>query len=751
MEYTALYRKFRPLTFSEIVGQEHIVKTLKNEIINDRIGHAYLFNGVRGTGKTSAAKILARAVTCLNPQNGEPCNECSVCKSALDGSLTDIVEMDAASNNSVDDVRAIRDEVNFLPTVAKYRVYIIDEVHMLSPGAFNALLKTLEEPPAHVKFILATTEPQKLPATILSRCQRFDFKKISDENIEKRLDYVCKQSNLDITKDAEKLIAQLSEGAMRDALSILERCTQEEGTITDELVKELVGIPKVESVNKIVKAILEKDTDTALTTIDEIVADGKDIVNFLWEMIKYVKDILVFKTNSELEIYSKQETQAIKALAENTTKEKLINIIYELSNLQNDIKWSSQKLIMFQVAIIKLCNSNSTTGGTPGTDNTQNEKEIEDLKYKISRLEKELKLLQDAPRPTSTFIEDQSTKQQNKIEFKPEIKKSNTIKLGNSVQNWPKIVDNLKQEGKITLYTNLLNSTANEINDMTVGIKFERGLTPFGKAILEKCISASRAREAARKARELVRKKNSLETSTLPGKLADCSSKNPDECEVYIVEGDSAGGSAKQGRDRKFQAILPLWGKMLNVEKARADKIYGNDKLNPVILAIGAGIGADFDITKIRYGKVIIMADADVDGAHIRTLLLTFFFRYMRPLIENGNVYLAQPPLYKISKKGMEDIYCYTDEELDQKYKDLEEKGISRDQLGLQRYKGLGEMNPEQLWDTTMDPEKRILVKVTMEDAMKADEIFSLLMGDEVEPRREFIQANAKYVKNLDI
>ena len=273
----------------------------------------------------------------------------------------------------------------------------------------------------------------------------------------------------------------------------------------------------------------------------------------------------------------------------------------------------------------------------------------------------------------------------------------------------------------------------------------------IAKAILEKCISASRAREAARKARELVRKKNSLETSTLPGKLADCSSKNADECEVYIVEGDSAGGSAKQGRDRKFQAILPLWGKMLNVEKSRADKIYGNDKLNPVILAVGAGIGADFDITKIRYGKVIIMADADVDGAHIRTLLLTFFFRYMRPLIENGNVYLAQPPLYKLSKKGMQDIYCYTDEDLDKAYKELEEKGIQRDQLALQRYKGLGEMNPEQLWDTTMNPETRILIKVTMEDAIKADEIFTLLMGDEVEPRREFIQANAKYVKNLDI
>ena len=271
------------------------------------------------------------------------------------------------------------------------------------------------------------------------------------------------------------------------------------------------------------------------------------------------------------------------------------------------------------------------------------------------------------------------------------------------------------------------------------------------KNILEKSISAARAREAARKARELVRRKTALETTTLPGKLADCSSKNPEECEVYIVEGDSAGGSAKQGRDRKFQAILPLWGKMLNVEKARADKIYGNDKLNPVILAVGAGIGADFDVTKIRYGKVIIMADADVDGAHIRTLLLTFFFRYMRPLIENGNVFLAQPPLYKLSKKGMEDVYCYTDEDLEKQYKILEEKGITRDQLGLQRYKGLGEMNPEQLWETTMNPETRILVKVTMEDAIKADGIFTLLMGDDVSPRRDFIEQNAKYVRNLDI
>ena len=271
------------------------------------------------------------------------------------------------------------------------------------------------------------------------------------------------------------------------------------------------------------------------------------------------------------------------------------------------------------------------------------------------------------------------------------------------------------------------------------------------KAILDKALSASRAREAARKARELVRRKSVLETTKLPGKLADCIEKDPYQSEIYIVEGDSAGGSAKQGRDRKFQAILPLWGKMINVEKTRADKIYGNEKLNPVILAIGAGLGNDFDINKIRYGKVILMADADVDGAHIRTLLLTFFFRYMRPLIENGNVYAAQPPLFKLSKKGMEDIYCYNEHALEDIFVELEAKGIKRDSINIQRYKGLGEMSSEQLWETTMNPETRTLVQITMEDAIKADEIFTILMGEEVEPRREFIESNAKYVKNLDI
>ena len=267
------------------------------------------------------------------------------------------------------------------------------------------------------------------------------------------------------------------------------------------------------------------------------------------------------------------------------------------------------------------------------------------------------------------------------------------------------------------------------------------------KSILEKCISASRAREAARKARDLARRKTALESNSLPGKLADCSSKNPAECELYLVEGDSAGGSAKQGRDRKFQAILAMWGKMLNVEKTRIDKIYNNEKLLPVITAIGAGIGSDFDIAKIRYGKIIMMADADVDGAHIRTLLLTFFFRYMRPLLEEGRIFAAQPPLFKISKKGMkEDIYCYSDDELQA---NLDK--IGRENTTVQRYKGLGEMNPEQLWETTMNPEKRTLVKIELEDAAKADQIFTILMGDDVNPRREFIEQNALNVTNLDI
>ena len=269
----------------------------------------------------------------------------------------------------------------------------------------------------------------------------------------------------------------------------------------------------------------------------------------------------------------------------------------------------------------------------------------------------------------------------------------------------------------------------------------------LARDILDKCINAAMAREAARKARELTRRKNVLETTSLPGKLADCTEKDPALSEIFIVEGDSAGGSAKQGRERQFQAILPLWGKMLNVEKARIDRIYGNEKLAPIITALGAGIGEEYDITRLRYHKVIIMADADVDGAHIRTLLLTFFFRYMRPLIEGGYVYIAQPPLFKISK-GKTEEYVYNDREME---KIVSDKGWDKNAVSIQRFKGLGEMNPEQLWVTTMDPETRTILRVELEDAMIADETFNILMGDKVEPRKDFINTHAKYVKNLDV
>lgn len=296
--------------------------------------------------------------------------------------------------------------------------------------------------------------------------------------------------------------------------------------------------------------------------------------------------------------------------------------------------------------------------------------------------------------------------------------------------------------------TKLGNSEVRSMVEQVVGDGLEAFLEenpPVAKKIVEKCLSAQRAREAARRARELTRRKSALEVTSLPGKLADCSLRDPALCELYLVEGDSAGGSAKQGRDRRFQAILPLRGKILNVEKARLERILSNEEIRAMITAVGTGIGSDFDITKARYHRLVVMSDADVDGAHIRTLLLTFFYRYMRPLIEAGYVYIAQPPLYRV-KRGQEERYLYSDEELERLLQEIGTKGVA-----IQRYKGLGEMNPEQLWDTTMNPETRTILQVSMRDAEEADRIFNILMGDQVAPRREFIQSHAREVRNLDI
>ena len=483
MAYTALYRTFRPTKFSDMVGQDHITRTLKNEIIAGRVGHAYLFCGSRGTGKTTSAKILARAVNCLNQQEGEPCNECEICKEILSGSLTDVIEMDAASNNGVDDIREIRDAVNFLPTKAKYRVYIIDEVHMLSTGAFNALLKTLEEPPEHVKFILATTEPQKLPATILSRCQRFDYKKISEDNVIKRLKIICEESNIKISEDALKLIAILAEGAMRDAISILERCNQETyEEISSPLVKELVGIPSLKYISNLVKSMFERDEISALKTIEDVINDGKDLYNFLWEVIKYLKDILVYKSTGNIEIYSAEEIEEIKELSALADKDRILKIIYDLSELENNIKWSAQKKVMFQIGIIKICldiSNNSTGVASNGvTDAT-----VKDLLDKIAKLEQKIENI----KPSELMARAHSVYKENvedKVEEKGEVKKEIPKPKVKPNELLTKILDSLKQSKKMMLYTTLINSRAVIIDDMNIEFEFPNGITPFNKKVM---------------------------------------------------------------------------------------------------------------------------------------------------------------------------------------------------------------------------------------------------------------------------
>ena len=465
MSYTSLYRKFRPISFNEMVGQEHITKTLKNQIIANRVGHAYLFSGGRGTGKTTAAKIMARAINCLNPkEDGEPCNECEICKAILEGSLTDVVEMDAASNNSVEDVRAIRDEVNFLPTLAKYRVYIIDEVHMLSTGAFNALLKTLEEPPEHVKFILATTEPQKLPATILSRCQRFDFKRITVENIVKRLKIICEESKIKITEEALKMIAVLAEGALRDGISILERCSQDTEEIIDEnKIRDLVGMPRLELIKELVKNMIDKEPERAIEITNTVIREGKDLDNFLWEVIKYVKDTLIYKTTQKLELYSKEDIEFIKELSQKATKERLLNLIYELSEQANNMKASTQKNIIFQAGIIKECMELDIRSEILEVRN-QEEKVAE--KKTVQKQEARLAQLK------------QGTSKKEEIT-------QNIRTSGKYVSYWQNVLDKIKQSGKMTMYANLIGTKGVLLNDLVLGIEFPGKVTDFAKKVIE--------------------------------------------------------------------------------------------------------------------------------------------------------------------------------------------------------------------------------------------------------------------------
>jgi len=380
--------------------------------------------------------------------------------------------MEAASNNSVEDIRGIRDEVNFLPTRAKYRVYIIDEVHMLSTGAFNALLKTLEEPPEHVKFILATTEPQKLPATILSRCQRFDFKRISNEDVVKRLKIICSESNIEITEDALKIIAVLSEGAMRDAISILERCTGEQkGLIDENHVRDLVGIPKKAQIYSIVKAIIESNVDEVINNTNIIMNEGKDIDNFLWEIIKYIKDILVYKSSKNLEIYNEEEKKQINELGEKSSKERLLHLIYELSELANTIKWSAQKSVMFEAGMIKSCMQINFGSAKCEVRSVNSNNEIN------STTVKNVKPTQNINNVSATNRRSQNST--NMVQSKPK-----PTQPGSNLPYWNNVIDKIKQSGKMGIYVNLIGSTAVEVNDMIIEVNLANK-NSFAKQILE--------------------------------------------------------------------------------------------------------------------------------------------------------------------------------------------------------------------------------------------------------------------------
>ena len=460
MAYIALYRKFRPQNFRDMVGQEHITKTLMNQMKNERVAHAYLFSGGRGSGKTTTAKILARAVNCMHPVDGEPCNECEICKQALEGTLIDISEIDAASNNGVDNIRDIREEVEFIPTSGKYRVYIIDEVHMLSTGAFNALLKTLEEPPKHVIFILATTEPQKLPVTILSRCQRFDFKRISIDDIIKRLKIICAESNIEIEDGALKIIAKMSDGAMRDAISILERCIADGSEkITEEQIRELVGIPEIDYLLKITNSILSNDASKVLEISEELINSGKDLDVFTWELIKFIRDLLMLHVSDNLVVYKDEEKAKMKELIKLTTKERLLSLITDISTLQNGMKWATDKEVIFETGLIRI----TLTGDTVATST---------VLPQIAKVE--------ASKVASLVCQN--------------------VELSEDDKNKEEVLLLLKENHKMIMHTILKNAEIKKVEEDLVHIVFSKTLDDVNKQYMQKDESKITIKEMIKKA-----------------------------------------------------------------------------------------------------------------------------------------------------------------------------------------------------------------------------------------------------------
>lgn len=467
--HKALYRVYRPKNFEDVVGQEHIVKTLKNQIKNNNIGHAYLFSGTRGTGKTSTAKIFARAVNCLNPINEEPCNECEICKDTLNDNIMDIVEIDAASNNSVDDIRELRESVKYTPSKAKYKVYIIDEVHMLSQGAFNALLKTLEEPPSYVIFILATTEPHKIPATILSRCQRFDFKRVSSKDIANRMEYICKKENIEAEDKALSLIARNSQGALRDALSILDQCMSfGNDKIEYDDVIELLGTVNIDELFELSQAIMDENTKKSLQILNEFIIWGKDIRNLINDLIDHFRNIMVCKVSKDLEEIISLPEESINKLKEqsqNIEMNDLIRILNILSETQDSMKTSSNTRILAEVTIMKIAQ--------PMFDESKEAliKRIENLEKIIETGNIKVISVKEENKDTSKLeVAEESDHEDNKEEVVYEDVKSDDVKLVES--SWKKIIQKIKEDKKPNIYALLKEVNSFNVNKSTLYIIF---------------------------------------------------------------------------------------------------------------------------------------------------------------------------------------------------------------------------------------------------------------------------------------
>lgn len=479
MSYLALYRKWRPMVFEDVVEQEHVVKTLKNSILSGRIAHAYLFCGTRGTGKTTMAKIFSRAINCQNSKDGDPCNECEVCKGILNGSLLDVIEIDAASNNSVDNVREIRDEVVYAPSKARYKVYIIDEVHMLSTGAFNALLKTLEEPPSHVVFILATTEPHKLPATILSRCQRFDFKRIPVESIVKRIGYIAANSGVSIEEEGLRLIARMSDGALRDAISILDQCISIGNKhLTYEDVLSIVGIVNNTFIADVVDAINAKEVDRVLQLINVLVMDGKNITQFVSDLILYYRNLLICSTSKnpeEIVEASKDMIDRMKNQCRSLSHFEITSIIKELSALENTMKWSSHARILLEIALIKLCENKFDVNDAGLMERLDFlEKKFNDLLAKGIKVNSNVVNDYNANSETedgmNELSEDDKTSDTSDVAVKAHLE--NLAGNLEGMDIWNDVLDDLKQDRRMVLYSYLLDTKAVEINSKIIGIVF---------------------------------------------------------------------------------------------------------------------------------------------------------------------------------------------------------------------------------------------------------------------------------------